>query len=697
MKKILAIFLVLQFLLGSIIVANGNLPTTQMTMDGKLVSFYVVQLKLNDQLIKSDVPPVVHNERTLVPLRAIMENVNAEVEWDQANYQVTVKTVDKQILLKIDSPVAMVNGQAVRLPDNVPPKIINGRTMVPIRFVAETIGMNVTWEENTRTVVLSQKSEEVPVDPNEEPKTQVAVKDISVASTQGFTEIRIKTTGSVSYDELTLVNPTRLIFDLKDTKFELVETKKLLANGTYSTSVSNSAVKEVRLSQFNRDPFVTRVVIEMNSSANHKVSFDEQTSEFVIQFQNFVKSVKTEKMNTKEVIIIEGDDIRDYNILQLENPKRLVVDIKNAFLSSKDAYQVSTNGTVAKNIRVAQFTPDQHYQPSDKIVRVVIDLQELPEYPEFYYEVKGNQLLVHVEGKPYNQLSYEETGWTTSKLVFKGEGASRYLHNKNAENVLEVLIPKSGNALEFSDIKINDHMIKDIKVDSTNKEFHWVRVTLEKDVNYSVLKNNNTNELVLELKNANRYREILVIIDPGHGGTDPGAISTLLKMKESELVLDVSHRLNKLLQDAGFRTYMTRSTDTFITLQDRVGVANQLKGDLFVSVHANAVGRAEVNGIENLYYPSENNPNDSRDNKRLAQIFQTEMTTRLGAHSRGIVPREQIYVLRETKMPAVLTEMGFLTNPDEEKKLSTDAYRQRVAESLFNSIVKYFEETKFKK
>ena len=193
------------------------------------------------------------------------------------------------------------------------------------------------------------------------------------------------------------------------------------------------------------------------------------------------------------------------------------------------------------------------------------------------------------------------------------------------------------------------------------------------------------------MKNKNKYHEYLIIIDPGHGGTDPGASSPKLKLRETDVVLDVSHRLNKLLKDAGFRTYMTRTTDHYITLQDRAGVANQLNGNMFVSVHANAASSTSAEGVETLYYPSENNPDDPRDNKGLAQIFQNAMVQELGARNRGLVPREKIYVTRETKMPAVLAEIGFLTNPAEEQKLATNAYRQKVAEALFKAIVKYYE------
>ncbi len=709
MKKIISILLVLQFLFAITIVAYGNQPQSkiEMTMDGKLVSFYVVKLKLNDQLIQSDVPPVLHNERTLVPLRAIMENLDAEIEWDGENYQVMVKTKDKEILLKIDSEVAMVNGEAVRLPDDVPPKLINNRTMVPIRFIAEAVGMDVGWEDSTRTVLLSPKPEEEtpeePQEPTSPPEEElIAVKSVKVDTSSGFPEVRIKTTGKVSYDEMNLTNPNRLVLDLKDVKFDITDSKNLLANGSYSQTWNHSILKAVRVSQFNKDPYVTRVVVEMNGDKGHEVSFDSKTSELVIQFKNFVKSVQTEQINMKEVVVIEGDFLENYNVMQLDNPKRLVVDIKDAYLSNKP-FELDGKGRVVKGVRVAQFEPDEYYKPDDKIVRVVIDLLSSPE--EFHYELKGNQLLVHVEGKPYDQITYEATGWTSARITFRGENASKYHASKNAgTNLIEVLIPKEDD-LQFSDIKIDDHMVKEIKVDSKDKTNHKVQIYLEKDVELNIPGSSKKDELVLELKNSNRYRQVLVVVDPGHGGSDPGTTSVILKKREAEIVLDVAQRLNKLLEEAGFRTYMTRNDDTYIALQDRADVANQLNADLFISIHANAstmidpVTKKDVPnplpyGIETYYHPNKDNLTKYNNSSTMAKILQKELVGLMKGNDRG-AKTANYFVLRETKMPAILTELGFLSNPEEEKKLLSESYRQKAAEALFNATVKYFEETKF--
>ncbi len=182
----------------------------------------------------------------------------------------------------------------------------------------------------------------------------------------------------------------------------------------------------------------------------------------------------------------------------------------------------------------------------------------------------------------------------------------------------------------------------------------------------------------------------LIVIDPGHGGKDPGTISPLLGLYEKDIVLEVAKQTKLLLETAGFQVAMTRTDDTYISLLDRVEIANQMQADLFVSIHVNAATHAHIKGIETVYYPSGKNPDDFRNNQSLAAIFHEEVIKALGADSFRIDARENLIVLRETKMPAVLTELGFVTNPDEERLLATTGYLQSASEGIFRAVLRYF-------
>jgi N-acetylmuramoyl-L-alanine amidase len=168
-----------------------------------------------------------------------------------------------------------------------------------------------------------------------------------------------------------------------------------------------------------------------------------------------------------------------------------------------------------------------------------------------------------------------------------------------------------------------------------------------------------------------------VVIDPGHGGFDRGGIRGQ-RVPEKMVALDTALRLQKLLQRAGLRTVMTRSTDVFVPLPVRNAIANSERDAVFVSIHYNASPRSSAHGIETY---SENNRGAA-----LAARIQRQLITRVNTENRGVRSAEY-YVLRKCRLPAVLVECGFLTNPTEAQLALTPVYRQQVAEQIAAGII----------
>ena len=109
-----------------------------------------ISVLVNGRTLTLDVPPVIRDGRTLAPLRAIFEALGASVEWDNTTRTIISRRKGRSIILQIDNPTAQVNNSPIVL--SVPPVVIGGRTMVPVRFIAESLGATVTWDERTRTV-----------------------------------------------------------------------------------------------------------------------------------------------------------------------------------------------------------------------------------------------------------------------------------------------------------------------------------------------------------------------------------------------------------------------------------------------------------------------------------------------------------------------------------------------------------------
>ncbi|QXE01423.1 N-acetylmuramoyl-L-alanine amidase [Terribacillus sp. DMT04] len=171
-----------------------------------------------------------------------------------------------------------------------------------------------------------------------------------------------------------------------------------------------------------------------------------------------------------------------------------------------------------------------------------------------------------------------------------------------------------------------------------------------------------------------------IIIDPGHGGKDPGAIGN--DTEEKSVALSISKRLQNQLLHNGFDVKMTRSEDIFIPLADRASISNNWGADIFVSVHANSATTSAAQGLESYYYGSSNS------GKQLASSIQTALAANTDNGDRG-TRSSDFYVLRHTSMPAVLVETGFISNPADAILLKDTGYQDKVANSIADGIKNY--------
>jgi len=210
------------------------------------------------------------------------------------------------------------------------------------------------------------------------------------------------------------------------------------------------------------------------------------------------------------------------------------------------------------------------------------------------------------------------------------------------------------------------------------------------------------------------------VVDAGHGGHDPGAISQGLR--EKDLTLDIARRLKVELRGKGLAVVMTRDRDEFITLSRRPNVANRLQADFFVSVHINANRSRQVSGVE-VYYPRESAVDAAapfpphiepaevwlpttrvkqilwdlvlsrtrRHAARMALHICRAMRSRLHVRCRW-VRGARFVVLREARMPAVLVEVGYMSNQREAARLAQASYRQAIAQAVAEGLVAYVRE-----
>jgi N-acetylmuramoyl-L-alanine amidase len=167
-----------------------------------------------------------------------------------------------------------------------------------------------------------------------------------------------------------------------------------------------------------------------------------------------------------------------------------------------------------------------------------------------------------------------------------------------------------------------------------------------------------------------------VVIDAGHGGHDRGGVP-YQRIGEKGLTLDVARRLKRIMESAGYRVVMTRTGDYFVSLGQRVAIANSNRNAIFVSIHFNSARRSGANGIETYYYRG--------DSASLAAKIHRNVVAGAPSENRGI-RRRGYFVLRRTKIPSVLVECGFLTNPMEGRYALSASYRQKLADEIARGI-----------
>lgn len=174
-----------------------------------------------------------------------------------------------------------------------------------------------------------------------------------------------------------------------------------------------------------------------------------------------------------------------------------------------------------------------------------------------------------------------------------------------------------------------------------------------------------------------------IVVDPGHGGTDPGANGN--GIVEKDIALAVSHLLRLQLQKDGAEIVMTRDTDTFISLDKRVEKAHEVNADSFISIHANSHTNPAAHGTETFW----NADHQSQESRELAEKIQKHLIQNLQTYDRG-AKQANFRVVTATTIPSVLVELGFLSNPTEAAKMKTDKFKQDAAAAIHKGVIEFY-------
>ncbi|NSW90856.1 MAG: N-acetylmuramoyl-L-alanine amidase [Firmicutes bacterium] len=531
------------------------------------------------------------------------------------------------------------------------------------------------------------------------------------------------------HSDFTLSNPDRIVVDFEDS---------LYGGSTKQINTSGSIIYSVKYAQFEKT--TVRVVLYVTGKHEYKIEqgegylkiyidkgsssggqnlgdnkpgdnqderrTDERTDErdnIQSSRGNFERgsidlpegiSIALTARGSSDEVSIALENLKDYNIFTLTKPDRIVVDIPNVKFS-KDQSEVSVSGNLVKSIRYAQY--------QENLGRVVLDLSE-----KFLFKVNEleGKLILSIE-KPefksvtYKNITYNNTGdrvffsISGAKLTEGGEDLKRYYTARydSTGKVYTITFPSKYAAdLSSGVMKLNDHLFESVTIARNLLTGNTSLIFKAREkLTYVVMTRPQVNDTAITVLKPASKSDKLVVIDAGHGGVEPGA--TYGKLLEKDLNLDIALRLNELLKKRNINTYMVREDDSFVGLYERAFIANSLNAALFLSIHNNAIGDPSFDGTMTLYYVK-SSEGAGFNSYNFAKNVQNSMLKVLGTKDRNVKERSDLVVLKATKMPSALAEVGFMTNAGDRQKLQTEEFRQKAAQALCDAIVKSLSEIK---
>ncbi len=652
-----------------VLLAGLLLPVSLVGTAGRHVS-----LVIDGEVVASRVPARLVDSRTMVPVRIISERLGALVDWLPVTRQVVILRGGTEILLTIGSAEVLVDGQQSSLP--VAPFIDDGTTLVPLRFVSEVLGADVAWDGDTHTVTITDAS------PRQPPPTDDdgAARLVSLAHVvvDGSSGIRIRTAGQ---PRLTF---TDIETETGDYPRILVELENTVSDLAGELPGQGGMLRDVLVDDHTDSLPATRIWLELVEPTAHRVlgptwDADQGYLDTVLVFQDRVHAVAFHEADDGSCWVDVATGVEaPFRAFQLESPHRLVVDIEGIAPGRAVAgLTLPVASPTVERIRAALF------QASPTITRVVLDSER-----RLAYDIVRTDagLRIMLSGSMISlEVERDQAGLVMSIATTMAVDAVCSYDAELGALVLDLPRINYGNGVEPA--YRPDELLQTVTASAVSlttaggQVVGGTRVTMElsRYWRHALIKSAEG----LELRVSGPPLEgRTIVVDPGHGGNDPGAVGPGGTL-EKDIALDVSRRLASVLEDQGATVVLTREGDYNPCLHDRAAAARQYGADLIMSVHFNGVWNREIKGTETYY--THNHPASAR----LASTVHAVLLEDLGRLDRGVRRREFVLV-REPRVPAVLVEPLYLTNAQEEQLLMDPGFRQQVADSLARGVVEFF-------
>ena len=688
-KKLIVAFAAAFCVVGSSNVIYGKTVDMNLMYDGANHAYSAEEVVINvngERINGLDVPPVIINSRTLVPARAIFEAMGAEVNWNADTQEVYIVKDTDLVVLKINSDTGHTNGLDFKM--DIPAKIINDRTMIPVRAASEALGCTVGWNDAKRLISINEAGytapqEETPIIPSTPTKPTTSSTDtptstnptgdaiqltgVTVPSTTSEQQIfTVKASGVIEKYNCFLLDANRIVVDVYNADMGIANTN--------ITSTNSGVVKSIRSAQNQTEPIkIARVVLDLSANVNYSAALSSDKKSISVTFDmNTVTDLSIKTEGETDFITVYGNTAPAVDVFALANPDRLVIDVPNS--TSKLLENYACDLSYIDTVRTGVF--------ENTTTRIVLETNK---YVSYQVVEGSNSTTVRITKSTLDNLVYDSS---TNTIVLKNvdglrEGDFTVTDNYLMGNYKVTLNGDYQDTYGYGIIPANDKFVSGIVVQNTTDG----KTQFVIDEN-SIITSNifvDENEVRIKILSPRDVYSKIVVIDAGHGKTDPGANGNGLI--EKNVNLDIMLRVYDLLEaDNSIKVYATRVDDSYPTNISRAKMANGV-ADLFVSIHQNSSTSAVPSGTEVLYTVHSTDVSGKLTSQIAAQFIENYLVKALGTTDRGIKKRTDLIVLNQTTVPAVLIETAFLSNSSDAEKLSKDSYKDAAAEAIYSAIV----------
>lgn len=511
--------------------------------------------------------------------------------------------------------------------------------------------------------------------------------------------IEIKTSSDAKPEVMTMENPPRYVIDLPSTVYPSVSKKM---------NINDSLIKQIRVSQFKTKPNIVRISVEMMKQFDFEVRTinegDIQNIKLTAILNDQQITIDNASLGSKySKEIIEKNSLSDFefrgNHLYLSGKEKITYEINRT--PDQNTYELKIFDFTVNGLKNIPVKPEQYFENisiEEKNQDTVLIFKLKPEINFAVRLEEKNKLDIFASetkkdaGPNSISLDFDENDQISKIFISIPQAGLKY-RTFILSNPDRLVIDTFGTTIsDFSDPFTSRYskIIQRVRygyLDKNENQEEGIRIVFELKKRISIkenLQNDNLLELMLfdEYAVSSSKQKYLVVIDPGHGGNDPGALGSG-GIKEKDVTLGVSYYVRQMLIESGIGVLLARSDDSEILLQPRVDVANNNKSDIFVSIHCNAMEGSSPMGVETYFRTPQSTG--------LAKTMHKNMIKTLNTPDRGIRIRN-FFVIRKTTMPSVLIEIGYITNYKEGILLSTADYQKKVAVAIFNGIKEYLGE-----